>query len=462
MVESDLIMPVDSEHRAMDLRPLSIASPHMRAFHLSWLSLFSCFFSVFSVPPLLPVLGATTSTGVISGVVSLSATFISRLTMGPICDLLGPRLASTVLSIVTAVLSIMLALLGASTSHEGLIVLRFISGLSLGNFVANQYWMSSMFSPSIVGVASAVSAGWANTGCGVAQVAMPLAYSFLLHVGVLDSMACRVVFLLPAGLQIATALATLYFGQDLPQGNFSVVKKKSKHTSKRGIVDFWEIIKEGAGNYRGWILALTYGYCYGVELTTEAIVATFFRERYNLGIEAAGAAAACFGVMNVISRPVGGMAADVLGESFGMRGRLWGLWLVQTVGGVTCLMLGKMSDSGAPPGLTLAVLVVFAFFIQAASGLTFGIVPFISKRALGVISGMTASGGVMGGIVTQLLFFSGSFGFSRETGISLMGLMILICTLPLMLIYSPQFGGMFCAPFKDYDDLEADYYEFVK
>lgn len=69
---------------------------------------------------------------------------------------------------------------------------------------------------------------------------------------------------------------------------------------------------------------------------------------------------------------------------------------------------------------------------------------------------MTASGGVMGAIVMQLLFFSGSFGFSVETGISLMGLMILICTLPLMLVYFPQFGGMFCAPLVDYD-AEADY-----
>lgn len=86
-----------------------------------------------------------------------------------------------------------------------------------------------------------------------------LLYVYMSVIVVLDSMACHVVFLLPAGLQIATALATLYFAQDLPQGNFSVVRKK-KQTSKRAMGNFWEIVKEGIGNYQAWILALTYGY----------------------------------------------------------------------------------------------------------------------------------------------------------------------------------------------------------
>lgn len=123
-----------------------------------------------------------------------------------------------------------------------------------------------------------------------------------------------------------------------------------------------------------------YRYCYGVELTIEAVIATFFRERFKMGMEAAGAAAACFGVINIVSRPIGGMASDELGENFGMRGRLWGLWLVQTIGGVMCFLLGRVSDEDASLGLTVVMLVVFAFFVQAASGLTFGVVPFVSGR----------------------------------------------------------------------------------
>uniref|UniRef100_A0A2P2LJT0 Nitrate transporter n=2 Tax=Rhizophora mucronata TaxID=61149 RepID=A0A2P2LJT0_RHIMU len=87
----------------------------------------------------------------------------------------------------------------------------------------------------------------------------------------------------------------------------------------------------------------------------------------------------------------------------------------------------------------------FSVFVQAASGLTFGVVPFVSKRSLGVIAGMTGCGGTVGAVVTQLLLFSGS-RFSRQTSISLMGFMIILCTLPVSLLYFPQSGGMFCGP----------------
>lgn len=70
---------------------------------------------------------------------------------------------------------------------------------------------------------------------------------------------------------------------------------------------------------------------------------------------------------------------------------------------------------------------------------------FYGCRSLGVIAGMTGSGGTVGAVVTQLLLFSGS-RFSRETSISLMGLMMIVCTLPVTFIYFPQWGSMFCGP----------------
>jgi NNP family nitrate/nitrite transporter-like MFS transporter len=66
---------------------------------------------------------------------------------------------------------------------------------------------------------------------------------------------------------------------------------------------------------------------------------------------------------------------------------------------------------------------------------------------------MTGSGGTVGAVVTQLLLFSGS-KYSKQTSISLMGIMMLICTLPITLIYFPRWGGILCGP--SFDPHEAD------
>lgn len=58
---------------------------------------------------------------------------------------------------------------------------------------------------------------------------------------------------------------------------------------------------------------------------------------------------------------------------------------------------------------------------------------------------MTGAGGNVGAVLTQVIFFKGA-QYSKETGITLMGIMIICCTLPLALIYFPQWGGMFFGP----------------
>ncbi|XP_074295225.1 high affinity nitrate transporter 2.7 [Silene latifolia] len=423
-------LAVDEDGKATVFNPISNQSPHMLAFHLSWLSLFSCFFSTFSIPPLLPIirddLKLTPSDISLAGAASFAGSIFSRLLMGPACDTLGPRLASATLSLITAPTILAVSLASTPLSFA---ILRLLVGLSLGNFVANQFWMSSMFSGRVVGQANATAAGWANTGSGIAQLIMPVAYTF--------TKSWRLALVVPAVFQATTAILVLKYTVDTPHGYY-----KDFHRQTFPKQNVTKMLWTGLKNYRGWILGLLYATSFGVELTIDNIIAQYFYDEFGLKLETAGAVAASFGLANCFSRPMGGAVSDYMGRKYGMRGRLWSLWVGLTVAGLLCVELGRVNSLWG----SIGVMCMFSVFVQASSGMVFGVVPFVSTRSLGVISGMTGSGGTVGAVVTQLVFFSNTAKLSTHTALYLMGLTMLISTCSVTLLYSPQWGGMFCAP----------------
>jgi len=91
-------------------------------------------------------------------------------------------------------------------------------------------------------------------------------------------------------------------------------------------------------------------------------------------------------------------------------------------------------------GTSVIVVIMFSLMVQAAEGLHFGIVPYVSRPALGIVSGMVGAGGNLGSVIATSIFFRGAF--RTDEGIVNLGIMIVIITLLMFAVYFPDKGGM--------------------
>ena len=130
-------------------------------------------------------------------------------------------------------------------------------------------------------------------------------------------------------MHILVGLIVLFFTQDLPDGTYGELHKSGQMAKAKGS----GVFLVGARNYRMWVLTITYGYCFGVELTMNNIVVQYFFDQFDVKLTTAGILGALFGLMNIVARSIRGARSYIAAKNFGMRGRLWCLWILQTVEG---------------------------------------------------------------------------------------------------------------------------------
>ncbi|MEX2511428.1 MAG: MFS transporter [Cyclobacteriaceae bacterium] len=416
-----------SNKKATFIRLLDFKSRPMRAFHLSWLAFFLCFFGWFGIAPLMAIvreeLSLTQSQIGNIIIASVAITVIARLAIGWLVDKIGPRITYTYLLIIG---SLPVMLIGLSNGYESFLIFRLCIGAIGASFVITQYHTSVMFAPNVVGTANATSAGWGNLGGGVTQMVMPLFFAMFVRLGFMDSSAWRYAMVIPGVLMVLCGFAYYKWTTDFPEGNKGELGGKTllQKKRKKEMGAFAEALKDK----RVWALFIIYGACFGVELTINNIAAIYYHDYFKLDLKTAGLIAGLFGLMNLFARSMGGYFGDKAGIKWGLKGRvalLGGLLLFE---GLSLILFSQM----AVLSMAIFTMIIFSLFVQMSEGATYSVVPFVNKKAIGTVSGIVGAGGNAGAVMAGFLFKVENISYPEA--LSIIGITVTVVSSATLLI----------------------------
>ena len=384
--------------KADSIKLFSFDTAPMRAFHLTWVAFFVCFFAWFACAPLMPVIkgefGLSMEQVANINIAAVAITIFVRLLVGPLCDRFGPRKTYTGLLLLGSIPVLGVA---AAQSYESFLLFRLGIGAVGASFVITQYHTSVMFGPKVVGTANAAAAGWGNSGGGAAQAVMPLLLAAVTMLGVSQALGWRVALVVPGLMMIAMAFFYWRYTQDCPAGNYEDLRRQGIHP--QGGKGGWASFREACRNHRAWLLFVTYGACFGIEIFIHNIAAVYYVDKFGLSLGAAGMAAASFGLLALFARALGGWLSDRSARSGSLNSRVTVLFVLMIGEGLGLLWFAQAD------GVVYAVIAMLCFglFTHMACGATYALVPFVAPRALGGVAGIVGAGGNVGAVLAGFL-----------------------------------------------------------
>jgi NNP family nitrate/nitrite transporter-like MFS transporter len=401
------------DRRATRLRLLNFTTIPMRAFHLTWMAFFVCFFAWFAVAPLMPAIRAdlhlTPAQIANVNIAAICVTIVVRMMIGPLCDRYGPRLTYTCLLALGALPVIAIAF---AQSYASFLFWRLCIGAIGASFVITQFHTSVMFAPNVVGTANATAAGWGNAGGGATQAIMPLLFAAILSFGVEHALGWRIALIAPGALMLGMAVIYYRYAKDTPGG--------SPHDSTASAGKGWSTFVMAARDYRVWMLFIAYGACFGVELTIHNLAAIYYVDRFGLSMTTAGLYVGCFGLLALFARALGGLLSDGVAHTRGLDGRAALLFAFILAEGLGLLVFSRMTA----PLQALTAMLAFGLFTHMACGATYSLVPFVNRKALGGVAGIVGAGGNVGAVAAGLLVKGSS---SVPVALFTLGFLVMAC-----------------------------------
>lgn len=390
------------KNQLLKITLFSIKGVQMRTFHITWLMFFVCFFGWFGLAPLMPTirleLGLSKSQVGNIIIASVTATIIARLIIGKLCDTWGPRKTAVRLLVFG---SLPVFLVGLAHDYTTFLLFRLAIGVIGASFVVTQFHTSMMFAPRIKGTANAITGGWGNLGGGVTNMVMPVIFAAIVGFGYTSAEAWRLAMIVPGTMMLIVAYLYHKYTKDTPNGNYD----ETGHAKSKSTKTDWRVLAD----WRVWALTAAYAMCFGMEITFDNIASLHFVDSFGLSQSSAGLWAGVFGFMNVFARALGGIMSDKVGAKFGMRGKGLLLTGVLFLEGLGIIFFAQAAS------LTVAIvsMLTFALFLKMSNGATYGIVPFVNTKNVGLVSGIVGAGGNLGGMFFGMLFKSENITYAE-------------------------------------------------
>lgn len=422
--------------------------------HFTWFAFFLTFVVWFNFAPLATAakaeLGLTDPQLRTIAICNVALTVPARIIIGMILDRFGPRITYSCLLVYAAFPCLAFAL---AQNFEQMVFARLALSIVGCGFVIGIRMVAEWFNAKEIGLAEGIYGGWGNFGSAGAAFTLPT-----IAAGLGFLAAGQVNWRLAIALTgiVAAVYGVIYYFNvtDTPPGKTYQRPPSSAGMEVTTQRDFWFLLVMNIplvavlglitwrllglgfiGNttfaivclllvglylfqaYNIWQankplmtgkkrypaddrykfsqvanLELAYIACFGSELAVVSMLPTYFERGFALSAATAGAVAGMYAFMNIVARPGGGWISDKIGS------RKW--TLAATIGGTGIFyLLFSMLGQGTPLVLVVLMTMLASFFVMAAEGATYAIVPLIKPRITGQVAGNVGAYGNVGAVV---------------------------------------------------------------
>ncbi|MBO9999086.1 MAG: MFS transporter [Cyanobacteria bacterium SID2] len=430
-----------------------------RILHLTWFAFFLSFVVWFNFAPLATTvkedLGLETSQIRTLAICNVALTVPARILIGMLLDRFGPRITYSLLLIFAAIPCTMFAM---ANDFNTLVVSRLLLSIVGAGFVIGIRMVAEWFPPKEIGLAEGIYGGWGNFGSAASAFTLPsVALGLAAFSGGQSNWRLAIAL---TGIAAAVYGVFYFFNvQDTPPGKVyqrphrvsgievttrrdfgflmlmnvplvGILAVLAWRLSKVGFLDqtgllavwggliglylfqaygCWQVNKDlllGRKRYPAEdrynfsqvaLLELTYIVNFGSELAVVSMLPAFFELTFGLNKAQAGMIAASYAFMNLMSRPGGGLISDKMGS------RKWTMAVLTGGMGIGYLLMSTVSGGWWLPAAILLTMAC-SFFVQAAEGSTFAIVPLIKRRVTGQVAGNVGAYGNVGAVAYLTLF----------------------------------------------------------